>query len=33
MTWYDAGRIYYFIKEEDARAGDFSKVQFQIQFC
>ena len=32
MTWYDGGRIYYFIKEDDARAGDFSKVQFHIQF-
>jgi hypothetical protein len=32
MKWYDNGRIYYFIREDDARAGDFSKVQFQIQF-
>lgn len=33
MNWVDGGTIWYFIREEDARAGDFSQVQYYIQFC
>lgn len=31
MTWGDGGRLYFWIREEDARAGDFSKVWTILQ--
>lgn len=33
MMWGDSGRLYSWIRERDAEAGDFSKVWMQIQSC
>lgn len=32
MTWLSSGTVWFFIREEDARAGDFSQVVGNIQF-
>jgi uncharacterized protein YwqG len=31
--WVDSGTLYYWIKERDARAGDFSRARLVAQFC
>lgn len=31
MMWYDVGALYFWIREQDARAGDFSKVWTILQ--
>ena len=31
MIWYDVGSLYFWIREQDARAGDFSKVWTILQ--
>jgi uncharacterized protein YwqG len=31
MMWVDTGRIYFWIREQDARAGDFSKAWMILQ--
>ncbi|WP_340643694.1 YwqG family protein [Phenylobacterium sp.] len=31
MMWYDVGSLYFWIREQDARAGDFSKVWVILQ--
>lgn len=33
LMWGDSGTIYYWIRERDARAGDFSKVWLVLQCC
>ncbi len=33
MSWGDSGRLYFWVRELDARAGDFSKVWVILQCC
>ena len=33
VMWGDSGTLYFWIRERDARAGDFSKVWFVLQCC
>jgi uncharacterized protein YwqG len=33
VMWGDCGRIYFWVREQDARRGDFSNVWLQLQCC